>query len=96
MHEYHQPLLLAKVGEPGSRYECKFATIFYRPLVDVLQVTFHLNADNVLSVEAKDLNTGRHHLWKSGGGAIIAQGIDKEKLQNGVVPFPAQNAIPVA
>ena len=60
------------------------------------QVTFHLNADNVLSVEAKDLNTGRHHLWKSGGGAIIAQGIDREKLQNGIVPYPAQNAIPVA
>ena len=62
----------------------------------MLQVTFHLNADNVLSVEAKDLCTGRHHLWKAGGGAIIAQGIDKSKLQNGVMPFPTQTAIPVA
>ncbi|KAK9864479.1 hypothetical protein WJX84_002506 [Apatococcus fuscideae] len=61
-----------------------------------VEVSFHLDADNVLSVEAKDLCTGRHHLWKSGGGAIIAQGIDREKLKNGIVPYPAQNAIPVA
>ena len=60
------------------------------------QVSFHLDANNVLSVEARDLDSGRHHQWKNGGGAMVAAGVDAAMLQNGIMPMQANRAIAVA
>jgi len=46
----------------------------------LLQVTAHLDANNILTIEAQDLDSGRHHLWKHGGGGIVADGIHASQL----------------
>ena len=46
----------------------------------VLQVTAHLDANNILTIEAQDLDSGRHHLWKHGGGSVVADGIHASEL----------------
>lgn len=48
--------------------------------LSVLQVTAHLDANNILTIEAQDLDSGRHHLWKHGGGAVVADGIHAHEL----------------
>ena len=45
-----------------------------------LQVTAHLDANNILTIEAQDLDSGRHHLWKHGGGSVVADGIHASEL----------------
>ena len=45
-----------------------------------MQITFHLDNNNVLTVEARDLDSGRHHLWKSNGGAVVANGVSAADL----------------
>ena len=37
-----------------------------------LQVTFKLDSSGVLTVEAHDLDSGRHHAWQKDEGAILA------------------------
>lgn len=37
-----------------------------------LQVTFKLDGDSILTVEAHDLDSGRHHAWQKDDGAILA------------------------
>ncbi|KAK9806195.1 hypothetical protein WJX72_004919 [[Myrmecia] bisecta] len=39
--------------------------------VPQIEVTFHLDANLVLTAEARDLDTGRHKLWKQNGGTIV-------------------------
>ncbi len=51
-----------------------------------LQVTFHLSADNIFSAEARELDSGRHHLWQNNdGGAMVAGGINAGDLKDGVL-----------
>ena len=38
----------------------------------MVQVTFKLDASNVLTVEAHDLDSGRQHLWQQAKGAVLA------------------------
>ena len=45
-----------------------------------MQITFHLDNNNVLTVEARDQDSGRHHLWKSNGGAVVANGVSAADL----------------
>ncbi|KAK9814132.1 hypothetical protein WJX72_001080 [[Myrmecia] bisecta] len=61
-----------------------------------IEVSFHLDANNVLAVEARDLDSGRHHQWKHGGGAMIAAGVDAAMLQNGIMPMHANRAVAVS
>ena len=35
-------------------------------------MTFKLDGNSVLSVEAHDLDSGRHHAWQKDQGAILA------------------------
>ena len=46
----------------------------------LLQVTAHLDPNNILTIEAQDLDSGRHHLWKHGGGSVVADGIQANQL----------------
>lgn len=39
--------------------------------VPQIEVVYHLDADLVLTVEARDLDTGRHKLWKKNGGTVV-------------------------
>ncbi|DBA75099.1 hypothetical protein WJX77_001154 [Trebouxia sp. C0004] len=48
--------------------------------VPQIEVTAHLDANNILTIEARDLDSGRHHLWKHGGGGIVADGIHASQL----------------
>lgn len=50
-----------------------------------MQVTFHLSEDNVLSAEARELESGRHHLWTAGEGAVVAGGVNAADLHDGVL-----------
>lgn len=45
-----------------------------------IEITFHLDNNNVLTVEARDQDSGRHHLWKSSGGAVVANGVSAADL----------------
>ena len=45
-----------------------------------MQITFHLDNNNVLTVEARDQDSGRHHMWKSNGGAVVANGVSAADL----------------
>ena len=33
-----------------------------------------MDADGVLTVEARDLDSGRHHSWRANGGAFMVDG----------------------
>lgn len=46
----------------------------------LLQVTAHLDDNNILTIDAQDLDSGRHHLWKHGGGSVVADGIHASEL----------------
>ena len=45
-----------------------------------VQVTAHLDNNNILTIDAQDLDSGRHHLWKHGGGSVVADGIHADQL----------------
>lgn len=65
-------------------------------ILSVLQVTAHLDANNILTIEAQDLDSGRHHLWKHGGGSVVADGIHASELNtNGhyVVDYSQSQAV---
>jgi REP element-mobilizing transposase RayT len=47
-------------------------------------VTFHLSKDNVLTAEARDLDSGRHHVWQENDGAMIVGEIKPEDLKDGI------------
>ena len=55
-----------------------------------MQVTFSLSRDSVLSVTARDLDSGRHHTWRQDNGAMIAVGVDAAQLRGGVLPRDRQ------
>ena len=51
------------------------------------QITFTISAENVLSVDATDLDSGRHYTWQTSGGALIANGVNAGMLRDGVLPY---------
>ena len=53
----------------------------------VPQITFTISADNILSVDATDLDSGRHYTWQTTGGALIANGVNAAMLRDGVLPY---------
>ena len=53
----------------------------------VLQITFTISADNILSVDATDLDSRRHYTWQTTGGALIANGVNAAMLRDGVLPY---------
>ncbi|KAL3143309.1 hypothetical protein ABBQ38_002149 [Trebouxia sp. C0009 RCD-2024] len=48
--------------------------------VPQIEVTAHLDSNNILTIDAQDLDSGRHHLWKHGGGSVVADGIQADQL----------------
>ena len=56
-------------------------------LVWGVQICFTISAENVLSVDATDLDSGRHYTWQTTGGALIANGVNAAMLKDGVLPY---------
>lgn len=49
-------------------------------------MAFHLSRDNVFTAEARDLDSGRHHVWQTdSAGGMIASGINPADLKDGVL-----------
>ena len=59
------------------------------------QITFTISAENVLSVDATDLDSGRHYTWQTTGGALIANGVNAAMLRDGVLPYTTLSATQV-
>lgn len=43
-------------------------------------MTFHLSVDNIFTAEARELDSGRHHLWQENNGAMVAGDINAADL----------------
>ena len=61
-----------------------------------LQISFTISNNNVLSVDATDLDSGRHYTWQTTGGALIANGVNAAMLRDGVLPYSTLSATQVA
>ncbi len=48
-------------------------------------MAFHLSEDNIFSAEARELDSGRHHLWQSEGAMIVDHIIRAEDKSEGTL-----------